>query len=84
MQNTFPFGGSYTSGTDTSGTAVRERGGYVVPAGQRPIGTYTGVPVTGVLGRFTDVDQRRVGTATATTRTVTGSLRTATGSFRAA
>ncbi|WP_156463595.1 hypothetical protein [Curtobacterium sp. Leaf183] len=77
---TSPFGGSFVSGV-----ADRDELGTYVGAGTpASVGTYTGVPVTGRLGRFVDTQFRRGGTVTASNRTVTGSFRTVTGSFRTA
>ncbi|MGL3198733.1 MULTISPECIES: hypothetical protein [Curtobacterium] len=81
MQNRdFPFSGSYVSGT----TRRDELGAYAVTAAERPLGTYTGVPVTSTLGRFVDTQATRGTTATGSVRTATGSFRTATGSLRTA
>ncbi|WIE65516.1 hypothetical protein DEI99_002990 [Curtobacterium sp. MCLR17_036] len=78
--STFPFGGSFVSGIG----GRDDRGTYTGSRTAEPIGTYTGAPVTGRLGRFVDTQRMRPGTSTASTRTVTGSFRTATGSFRTA
>ncbi|MGU3410472.1 hypothetical protein ACLBWP_10210 [Microbacterium sp. M1A1_1b] len=77
---TTPFGGSFVSAT----TARDELGTYSSTAAPASVGTYTGVPMTGRLGRFVDAQFRRGGSVTASNRTVTGSFRTATGSFRTA
>jgi hypothetical protein len=79
-QHTSPFGGAYVSGTEQRD----ERGTFTSSRSIDTVGTYTGVPVTGRLGRFVDVQATRPGTVTASNRTVTGSFRTATGSFRTA
>lgn len=79
---TSPFGGSFVSGI----AGRDELGAYTGTAtvADRTVGTYTGVPVAGRLGRFVDAQFRRGATVTASNRTVTGSIRTATGSFRTA
>jgi hypothetical protein len=78
--STFPFGGAFVSGLGDRD----ERGAYTGQRSDQTVGTYTGVPVGGRLGRFVDAQSRRPGTVTASSRTVTGSFRTATGSFRTA
>jgi hypothetical protein len=79
-QHTSPLGGSYVSTTEQRD----ERGTFTGSRSTAVVGTYTGVAVTGRLGRFVDVQSVRPGTVTAANRTVTGSFRTATGSFRTA
>jgi len=79
-QHTSPLGGSYVTSTERRD----ERGTFAGSRSTGTVGTYTGVAVTGRLGRFVDMQSARPGTATAANRTVTGSFRTATGSFRTA
>lgn len=78
--STFPLGGTFVSGL----RGRDERGSFTDTRSIDSVGTYTGAPITGRLGRFTDVQRSRPGTWTASTRTATGSFRTATGSFRTA
>jgi hypothetical protein len=84
-QHPSPFGGAYVSGAEQRD----ERGTFTGWRSSDTVGTYTGVPATGRLGRFVDAQTARPASAanqtvTGSFRTATGSLRTATGSFRTA
>ncbi|WP_284760188.1 hypothetical protein [Curtobacterium sp. MEB011] len=75
-----PLGGAYVTGLESRA----ELGAFTGDATRSPVGSYTGTGIGRALGRFVDMQFRRPGTATSSSRTVTGSFRTATGSFRTA